>query len=168
MWNRFLAMIQDFKILRLNGVCWLLFIAKNWFSQFFPAWGGSPPLARLRHTKQQRVALDNTFWILFMGTSFESLCSAQNLLISAFHGSYHWLSSSIFPCSSFVCLFVRPTMVTPYRISLLFAPNPQNPYIFWKLMIIAIQKWIRNTNTKTKTNTKTITKTITKTKTPRE
>ena len=43
-------------------------------------------------------------------------------------------------------------------------PTPQNPYIFWKLMIIAIQKWIRNTNTKTKTNTKT----MTKTKTPRE
>ena len=43
-------------------------------------------------------------------------------------------------------------------------PTPPNPYIFWKLMIIAIQKWIRNTNTKTKTNTKT----MTKTKTPRE
>ena len=43
-------------------------------------------------------------------------------------------------------------------------PRPPNPYIFWKLMIIAIQKWIRNTNTKTKTNTKT----MTKTKTPRE
>ena len=43
-------------------------------------------------------------------------------------------------------------------------PTPQNPYIFWKLMIIAIQKWIRNSNRKTKTNTKT----MTKTKTPRE
>ena len=41
-------------------------------------------------------------------------------------------------------------------------PTPQNPYIFWKLMIIAIQKWIRNTNTKTKTNTKTMTKTKTR------
>ena len=45
-------------------------------------------------------------------------------------------------------------------------PRPPNPYIFWKLMIKAIQKWQRNTNTKTKTITKT--KTKTKTKTPRE
>ena len=43
-------------------------------------------------------------------------------------------------------------------------PRPPNPYIFWKLMIVAIQKWIRNTNTNTKTNTKT----MTKTKTPRK
>ena len=28
-------------------------------------------------------------------------------------------------------------------------PRPPNPYIFWKLMIIAIQKRIGNTNTKT-------------------
>ena len=40
-------------------------------------------------------------------------------------------------------------------------PRPPNPYIFWKLMIIAIQKRIGNTNTKTKTNTKTMTKTKT-------
>ena len=39
--------------------------------------------------------------------------------------------------------------------------RPPNPYIFWKLMIIAIQKRIGNTNTKTKTNTKTMTKTKT-------
>ena len=64
----------------------------------------------------------------------------------------------------FVCLFVRPAMVTSYQISTSTSPRPPNPYIFWKLMIIAIQKWIRNTSTKTKTNTKT----MTKTKTPRE
>ena len=38
--------------------------------------------------------------------------------------------------------------------------RPPNLDILWKLMIIAIQKWIRNTNTKTKTNTKTMTKTL--------
>ena len=48
----------------------------------------------------------------------------------------------------------RPNLTSTY-------PTPPNPYIFWKLMIIAIQKWIRNTNTKTKTNTKTMTKTKT-------
>ena len=58
--------------------------------------------------------------------------------------------------------FVRPAMVTSYQISTSTSLRPPNPYIFWKLMIIAIQKWIRNTNTKTKMNTKT------KTKTPRK
>ena len=65
----------------------------------------------------------------------------------------------------FVCLFVRPSRYGDIRPNLTSScPTPPNPYIFWKLMIIAIQKWIRNTNTKTKTNTKT----MTKTKTPRE
>ena len=48
-------------------------------------------------------------------------------------------------------------MVTSNQISTSTSPRPPNPYIFWKLMIIAIQKWIRNTNTKTKTDTKTMT-----------
>ena len=54
-------------------------------------------------------------------------CSSQPSMV-------HWLSNSI----------VRPAMVTPDQISLLLAPDPPNPFIFWKLMIIAIQKWIRN------------------------
>ena len=65
--------------------------------------------------------------------------------------SIGWVALSFLVC----CLFVRPTMVTPVQISLLVAPDPPNPYIFWKNMIIAIQKWIRNTNTKTMTKTKT-------------
>ena len=79
-------------------------------------------------------------------------CSSQPSIV-------HWLSSSIFPCS-----VVCPAMVTSDQNSTSTSPRPPNPYIFWKLMIIAIQKYIRNTNTKTKTNTKT----MTKTKTPRE
>ena len=82
------------------------------------------------------------------------ICSSQPSMV-------HWLSSPIFPFCSFVC---RPAMVTSYQISTSTSPRPPNPYIFWKLMIIAIQKWIRNTITKTKT----ISKTMTKTKTPRE
>ena len=62
-------------------------------------------------------------------------------------------------------LFVRLSRYGDIRPNLTSrCPTPPNPYIFWKLMIIAIQKWIKNTNTKTKTNTKT----MTKTKTPRE
>ena len=82
-----------------------------------------------------------------------SYCSSQPSIV-------HWLSSSIFPC-----LVVRSSChgnIWPNLTS--SCPTTPNPYIFRKLMIIAIQKWIRNTNTKTKTNTKT----ITKTKTPRE
>ena len=77
-------------------------------------------------------------------------CSSQPSMV-------HWLSSPIFPF-----LFVRrPAMVTSSPPPLLPCPRPPNPYIFWKLMIIAFQKWIKNTNTKTKTNTKTMTKTNT-------
>ena len=88
---------------------------------------------------------------------------------------YHWYSLIIAHLSRpwsigwvalsflFVRSSVRPAMVTSDQISTSTSPRPPNPYIFWKLMIIAIQKWIRNTNTKTKTNTKT----MTKTKTPR-
>ena len=46
------------------------------------------------------------------GTHF---CSSQASMV-------HWLSSSIFPCLSFVR---RPAMVTPVQISLLVAPHPQ-------------------------------------------
>ena len=85
------------------------------------------------------------------------------LLISAFHGP--WLRSPIFPCL-FVRLVVRSSRYGDTRPNLTSScPTPPNPYIFWKLMIIAIQKWIRNTNTQTKTNTKTNTKTKKKTKT---
>ena len=63
---------------------------------------------------------------------------------------------------SFLLFVVCPAMVTSYQISTSTSLRPPNPYIFWKLMIIAIQKWIRNTNTKTKTNTKTMTKTKTR------
>ena len=42
--------------------------------------------------------------------------------------------------------------------------RPLQPYIFWKLMMKAIQKSSENTNTKTKTMTKTTTKTKTHTK----
>ena len=83
-------------------------------------------------------------------TSFPN-CSSQPSMVQ-------WLSSSIFPCS-FFCLFVRPAMVTSSPLPLLLAPDPPNPYIFWKLMIRAIQKWIGNTNTRTNTITKTMTKT---------
>ena len=48
------------------------------------------------------------------------------------------------------------------------SPKPSNPYIFWKLMSTAIQKWQRDTNTKTMTITNTKTKTKTKTRTPRQ
>ena len=48
------------------------------------------------------------------------------------------------------------------------SPKPSNPYIFWKLMSIAIQKRQRDTNTKTMTITNTKTKTKTKTRTPRQ
>ena len=59
-------------------------------------------------------------------------------------------------------LFVRLSRYGDIRPNLTSrCPTPPNPYIFWKLMIIAIQKWIRNTNTKTKTNTKTMTNTKT-------
>ena len=70
--------------------------------------------------------------------------------------SIGWVSLSFLVCSSRYGN-TRPNLTSS-------CPTPPNPYIFWKLMIIAIQKWIRNTNTKTKTNTKT----MTKTKTPRE
>ena len=80
-------------------------------------------------------------------------CSSQPSIV-------HWLGSPIFPCS--VVRLSRHGDTWPYLTST--CPGPPNPYIFWKLMIIAIKKWIRNTNTKTKTNTKT----MTKTKTPRE
>ena len=62
----------------------------------------------------------------------------------------------------FVCSFVRPSRYGNIPTST--CHRPPNPYIFWKLMIIAIQKWLKNTNTKTPTNTKT----MTKIKTPRE
>ena len=81
-------------------------------------------------------------------------CSSQTSIV-------HWLSSPIFPC----LVGCRPSRYGDTHPNLTSScPTPPNPYIFWKLMIIAIQKWIRNTNTKTKTNTKT----MTKTKTPRE
>ena len=70
-------------------------------------------------------------------------CSSQPSMV-------HWLSSSIFPC----------LVVPPWWHPNFYLPQPPNQYIFWKLMIIAIQKWIGNTNTKTKTKTMT--------KTPRE
>ena len=44
------------------------------------------------------------------------------LLISAFHGPLHWLSSPIFPCS----LFVRPAMVTSFPSS-----PPPPPHSFF-------------------------------------
>ena len=78
----------------------------------------------------------------------DAFCSSQPSMV-------HWLSSSIFPCLFFRSFVRCPAMVTPNQISLLLAPDLPNPYIFWKLMKIAIQKWIRNTNTKTKTNKKT-------------
>ena len=79
-------------------------------------------------------------------------CSSQPSMVNG-------LSSPIFP---FVCSLSRYGDIRPNLTSR--CPTPPKPYIFWKLMIIAIQKWIKNTNTKTKTNTKT----MTKTKTPRE
>ena len=79
-------------------------------------------------------------------------CSSQPSMV-------HWLSSPIFPF--LVVQLSRHGDTRPNLTST--CPTPPNPYIFWKLMIIAIQKWIGNTNTKTKTNTKT----MTKTKTPR-
>ena len=86
-------------------------------------------------------------------SDYWSYCSSQPSLV-------HWLSSPISPFLVF-CLSrygnIRPNLTSS-------CPTPPNPYIFWKFMIIAIQKWIRNTNTKTKTNTKT----MTKTKAPRE
>ena len=80
-------------------------------------------------------------------------CSSQPSMV-------HWLSSSIFPCL-FGCLS-RYGDTGPNLTS--FCPRSPKPLHFWKLIIMAIQKWIGNTNTKTKTNTKT----MTKTKTPRE
>ena len=81
----------------------------------------------------------------------------------SFPWSIGWVALS-FLVRLFGWLVVCPAMVTPVQISLLVVPHPPHPYIFRKLMIIVIQKWIRNTNTKTKTNAKT----MTKTKTPRE
>ena len=89
-------------------------------------------------------------------TSNFCICSSQPSMV-------HWLSSSIFPCLV-VRLFGWLSCHGNTRRNLTSrCPIPPNPYIFWKLMIIAIQKWIRNRNTKTNTNTKT----VTKTKTPR-
>ena len=46
--------------------------------------------------------------------------------------SIHWLSSPIFPCSSFVVrrLFVRPASVTSPFISTIWCSRPYKPYIF--------------------------------------
>ena len=44
------------------------------------------------------------------------------------------LSSPIFTCRSFVCLFVRPASVTSPLISTIWCFRPYKPYIFWKLM----------------------------------
>ena len=77
-------------------------------------------------------------------------CSSQPSIVN-------WLSSPIFPCSV-GCLFVPPW----WHLTKSHFYLPPNPYIFWKLMIIAIHKWIRITNTKTKTNKKTMTKTKTR------
>ena len=85
----------------------------------------------------------------FLIKSFENYirikhnCSSQPSMV-------HWLSSPLFPCLSLSCHGDIPTST---------CPRPPNPYIFWKLMIIAIQRWIGYTNTKTKTNTKTMTNT---------
>ena len=64
----------------------------------------------------------------------------------------HLVFSFSFSSSHLALLLLSPTST---------CPRPAYPYIFWKLMIIAIQKRIGNTNTKTKTNTKTMTKTKT-------
>ena len=78
-------------------------------------------------------------------------CNSFNsgkLLISAVHGPFGWVALSF--------LFVRPSRYGDiFSSSTSTCPRPPNPYIFWKLMIIAIQKWIRNTNTKTMKKTKT-------------
>ena len=45
--------------------------------------------------------------------------------------SIHWLSSTIFPCSSFVVRsFVRPASVTSPLISTIWCFRPYTPYIF--------------------------------------
>ena len=90
----------------------------------------------------------------------QPLLHIGNLNCSSQPSMVHWLSSSIFPC---LVVWLSRYGNTLQNLTS-SCPTPLNPYIFWKLMIVAIQKWIRNTNTKTKTNTKTMTKTMT----PRE
>ena len=106
--------------------------------------------------RQDRTRKLLTFFLFFVCIIIHLsmyCCSSQPSIVHC------WLSSSIFPCR----LFVRSSRhgdIWPNLTS--NCPTPPNPYIFWKLMIIAIQNWIRNTNTKTKTNTKTMTKTKTR------
>ena len=90
------------------------------------------------------------FDVNFAFTTLFQLLRAGRKNCSSQPSMFHWLSSPIFPF-----LFVCPSRYGDiFSSSTSTCPRPPNPYIFWKLMIIAIQKWIWNTNTKTMTKTK--------------
>ena len=87
-------------------------------------------------------------WIETLQISFFSLISAKLTWKHFAHLSLPWSIGWValsFLVRLFVCLSRYGNIPTST------CPRPPNPYIFWKLMIIAIQKWIGNTNTKTKT-----------------
>ena len=129
--------------------------------------GGVDPAVGVHHVGGHSVSNNTINWVAWRKTSDKSVCffcTFGTFKVIFAHLSLPWSIGWVALSFLVWLVVVRPAMVTSDQISTSTSPRPPNPYIFWKLMIIAIQKWIRNTNTKTKTNTKT----MTKTNTPRE
>ena len=87
--------------------------------------GGGTANLKSRNLSRKKVSCTTILQSTWRG----HFCSSQPSIV-------HWLSSSIFPCWLFGCSS-RNGDIWPNLTST--CPTPPNPYIFWKLTIIAIQ-----------------------------